>query len=181
MKHRIWLVLHGLKFLFLIFIGKVPSHCLRRWLYSRFGMVFGQGAAIYMGAEVRHPKNISIGRGSIIGHRAILDGRNGIRVGDNVNFSTGVWIWTVQHDPQSSTFADWGKEVVIGDRAWISCRVTILPGVTIGEGAVVAAGAVVTKDVEPYTIVGGVPAKTIGVRNRNLTYELGLHPPIPFV
>jgi len=102
-----------------------------------------------------------------------LDARRGLVIGNYVNFSSEVMIWTLQHDHNSPTFADKGGKVVIGDRAWISCRAIILPGVTIGEGAVVAAGAVVTKDVAPYTIVGGIPAKEIGKRNRDLTYELG--------
>ena len=57
-----------------------------------------------------------------------------------------------------------GKEVapvVIGDDVWIGSRVIILPGVKIGNGSVIGAGAVVTKDVEPYSVVGGVPAKLI--------------------
>jgi acetyltransferase-like isoleucine patch superfamily enzyme len=49
--------------------------------------------------------------------------------------------------------------------------VTILPGVRIGEGAVVGAGSVVTKDLEPFKLYGGVPAKIIGSRNKNLTYK----------
>ena len=49
----------------------------------------------------------------------------------------------------------------IGDHVWIGMRTMILKGVTIGEGAVIAAGAVVTRDVPPYTLVGGVPAKVI--------------------
>lgn len=56
------------------------------------------------------------------------------------------------------------KPVYIGDDVWIGDRVIILPGVHIGNGCIIAAGAVVTADVEPYTIVGGVPAKKI--RNR---------------
>jgi maltose O-acetyltransferase len=52
----------------------------------------------------------------------------------------------------------------------------ILPGVTIGEGAVVAAGAIVTKDVAPYTIVGGNPARVIGNRERGLKYQLNYRP-----
>lgn len=51
--------------------------------------------------------------------------------------------------------------VRIGNKVWIGANVTILPGVSIGEGAIIAAGAVVTKDVEPRTIVGGVPARIL--------------------
>ena len=53
------------------------------------------------------------------------------------------------------------KEVIIEEDVWIGSRVTILMGVTIGRGATIAAGSIVTKDVPPYTIVGGVPAKVI--------------------
>ncbi len=56
-------------------------------------------------------------------------------------------------------------EVVIGDDVWIGDKATILPGVTIGKGAVIAANSVVTKNVKPYTIVAGIPAKEIGIKN----------------
>jgi len=56
------------------------------------------------------------------------------------------------------------KPIVIHDDVWIGGGAIILAGITIGQGAVVAAGAVVTKNVEPYTIVGGVPAKRIKER-----------------
>ena len=66
------------------------------------------------------------------------------------------------------------EPVVIEDYVFIGPRVIILPGVTIGKGAIVGAGAVVTKNVEPYAIVGGVPAHVIGERkNKNLNYKLG--------
>lgn len=181
MKYRIWLQLHGLKYLTLFAIGKLPAHWLRLALYRLLGMRIGRRSSLYAGAEIRHPQLIEIGDSSIIGHNAILDGRRGIRIGKNVNFSTGVWIWTVQHDYCDPDFGDKGGPVEIHDYAWISCRVTILPGVTIGEGAVVAAGAVVTKDVAPYTVVGGIPAKLIGERPRTLRYDLGAGSVIPFV
>ncbi|NJK52359.1 MAG: hypothetical protein HC936_05170 [Leptolyngbyaceae cyanobacterium SU_3_3] len=87
-------------------------------------------------------------------------------------FQPAAWIWTAQHDLNDSGFAGVSAPVVIEDYAWISSRATILPGVTIGRGAVVAAGAVVTKSVAPFEIVGGVPAKKIGERNRDLDYQL---------
>ena len=65
-------------------------------------------------------------------------------------------------------FCGKGALTEIGEYAWICSRSIILPGVKVGEGAVVASGAVVTKDVPPYTIVGGVPAKVIGKRERKV-------------
>lgn len=55
-------------------------------------------------------------------------------------------------------------DITLGDDVWVGANVTICSGVTIGQGSVIAAGAVVTKDVEPYTIVGGVPARIIRYR-----------------
>lgn len=96
----------------------------------------------------------------------MFDSRGGeIIIGDYVDIAPEVNIWTLHHDPQDSDFATKGGDVIIKDFVWIGNRAIILPNVIIAEGAVIAAGAVVTKDVEPYTIVGGVPAKKIGERN----------------
>jgi acetyltransferase-like isoleucine patch superfamily enzyme len=119
------------------------------------------------------PWRLRIGKNSVIGDHAILDARAGITIGDNVNISTNVAIWTGQHDYQSSDFAYESASVNICDYAWLSFRSTILPGVTVGKGAVVAACAVVTKDVPPFAVVAGIPAKVIGQRNQDLRYNLG--------
>jgi len=142
----------------------------------------GKHSIIYFGSEIRASYKLQIGEGSIIGDRSILDARNGIIIGKNVNFSSNVSIWTEQHDHKDPYFACNSTEkfaVKIEDRVWIGPNVIILHSVTIGEGAVVAAGAVVTKDVEPFTIVGGIPAKKIGDRNKDLHYEFK-GKPIPF-
>jgi maltose O-acetyltransferase len=73
-------------------------------------------------------------------------------------------IYSQEHDLSAEDFGAHGATVKIGNYVFIGPRAIILPGVTIGDGAVVAAGAVVTKDVEPYVIVGGVPAKVIGTQ-----------------
>lgn len=156
--------------------GMIPSHHIRNIIYRHLYLVdIGKNVAIYYGAEIRAGINLHIGEGSIIGDKAILDARNGISIGRNVNFSTGVHIWTEQHDhsdPQFLCLSDSSFRVEIGDRSWIGPGVTILHSVNIGEGAVIAAGSVVTKDVEPFSIVAGIPAKKIGNRNTDLRYSL---------
>lgn len=154
--------------------AKIPSHHIRMLLYRcAFAMSIAKKAVIYYGAEIRSPWMISIGEGTVIGDKAILDGRSRIRIGKNVNFSTGVWLWTLQHDVNDPLFTTVGQgaPIVIGDRAWLSCRTVILPGVSIGEGSVVAAGAVVTQNTEPFSINGGVPSRKIGNRSHDLKYE----------
>jgi acetyltransferase-like isoleucine patch superfamily enzyme len=99
-----------------------------------------------------------------------------LKIGNNVNISSYTLIQTLTHDPQNPDFVCLERPVVIGDYAWIGARAIICPGVTVGEGAVVAAGAVVTKNVPPYTIVGGNPAAYIKDRTRNLRYRTAYFP-----
>jgi acetyltransferase-like isoleucine patch superfamily enzyme len=152
--------------------ARIPSRALRHVIYRHvLRLDFDVTAKIHKGLEIISASKVHIGPGTIIGQDALLDGRESIRFGSNVNLGGEVAIFTLQHDVRSSTFAAVGGPVTVGDRAWLSFRTTILPGVTIGEGAVVAAGAVVTKDVPPYTIVAGIPAKVIGNRPQDLTYD----------
>lgn len=122
--------------------------------------------AIYGGCEFRNPSGLTIGFGSSVGHRCVLDARKDLTIGKRVNFGTEVMIWTLHHDFNDLHFSAVGASVEIGDFAWLGSRAVILPGVSIGEGAVVASGAVVTKDVPAYDVVGGVPAKKITQRER---------------
>ena len=83
---------------------------------------------------------------------------------------------TSNHLKDDPYFGVEDKPITIEDYAWVGSRATVLPGVTIGRGAVVAAGAVVTKDVPAYAVVGGVPAKVIGERAKDLRYNLSFQP-----
>jgi len=160
----------------------VPSHHFRNFVLRKCCYLnLESNAVVYYNVSIRDPHKITIGKGSVIGDNAILDGRNGILIGDNVNLSTNVSIWSEQHDHSDSMFRCSTKKkrtIIIGNRVWIGPNTIILPNVHIGEGAVIAGGAVVTKDVDPYTIVGGIPAKKIGSRNSKLLYNLdGLYRP----
>lgn len=165
--------LYGLVTYLALLVGKIPSHFVRNFLYrTLFRLRLGAKATIYGGAKLRSPWRIKIGACSIIGEESLLDGRGELIIGENVNIGSGVWLWTMEHDLNDPTFASTKGRIFIDDYAWLSSRVTVLPNVNIGKGAVVAAGAVVVKDVSPFTIVGGVPAKVIGEREKNINYTL---------
>lgn len=87
-----------------------------------------------------------------------------IIIGNQATVSQGVKLCTAGHDISSTIMELTHDPIIICDSAWVAAWAIVLPGVTIGEGAVVAAGAVVTRDVEPWAVVGGNPAKFIKQR-----------------
>ena len=155
-------------------VGYLPFHHMRRFFYRLAGIKIGRGSSIHMGARFYDPRNIEIGEDTIIGEGAVLDGRAKLFIGNHVDIASEVMIYNSEHDINDVNFQAIEAPVYIEDYVFIGPRAIILPGVKIGKGAVVAAGAVVTKDVPPFAIVGGVPAKIIGERkNKNLNYKLG--------
>ena len=107
-------------------------------------------------------KNISFGKNVFINAGCHFQDQGGIKIGDGVLIGHNVVLATANHDlaPSRSRKLHY-KPIVIGDNVWIGSNAVILQGVTIGDWSVVAAGAVVAKDVEPFTVVGGIPAKFI--------------------
>lgn len=155
-------------------VGHIPFHSIRKLFYKVAGMRMGKGAVLHMWANFYDVTNIRIGEDTIIGDHAFLDGRDELMIGNHVDIASSVMIYNSQHDIHSEDFRPIYGSVVIDDYVFIGPRAIILPGVIIGKGSIVAAGAVVTKDVEPFTIVGGVPAQKIGERqNKNPNYKLG--------
>ena len=100
---------------------------------------------------------------------SLLQGNGGITIGEDVLIASHVSIISANHqfrkrDENIRTQGETAKGIVIEDDVWIATHATILDGVTIGRGAVVAASALVNRDVPPYSIVAGVPAKVVGER-----------------
>lgn len=158
-------------------IGSMPSRRLRSAALRLLLATLGKGSGVQSGCRFLNGRRVSIGSRCVLNFGSLLDGRKyDIRIGNDVSIGPEASILTLGHDPQSSEFADRGGDVVIEDRVWIAYRAIVLPGITIGEGAIVAAGSVVTKDVEPYAIVAGNPARVIGRRNHDLTYHLDFRP-----
>lgn len=167
-------------------IAHIPVHAARyAWYRHVLGWDLGPRACILMGQHIQMAgvrtsgKRVSIGAGTIINHGCLLYTTGGLVIGENVSISPGVWLVTGTHLMNDAEFLDMYRPITIDDYAWIGARATILCGVTVGRGAVVMAGAVVTKDVEPFTVVGGVPAKVVGARElRTPAYTLNFRPPL---
>lgn len=107
-------------------------------------------------------KNITIGKDVFINSGCHFQDQGGIEIGDGALIGHNVVLATINHSlvPGQKRKNQYAP-VKIGKNVWIGSNATILPGVTLGAWSVVAAGAVVTKDVPPYTVVGGVPARAI--------------------
>jgi acetyltransferase-like isoleucine patch superfamily enzyme len=150
----------------------VEINCL-----AKDGIKFGNRVTIGKNAIIR-PSNIyggpigdglEIGNNSNIGPFNYIGCSGKITIGNNVMLGPRVSIYAENHvfDNVELTIKEQGvtkQFVIIEDDCWIASNAVILSGVTIGQGSVIAAGAVVTESIEPYSIVGGVPAKLIKKR-----------------
>lgn len=173
-SNRLYNYFLDFELLIITWAGLVPSHFFRLLIYKSAGIKIGKGSRIHIGAKFFDPSNISIGADSIIGDNVFLDGRDKLKIGNHVDIASEVMIYNSEHDIDSEDFHAVLGLVEIGDFCFIGPRAIILPGVRIGKGAVVAAGAVVTKDVDDFKIVGGVPAQVIGERKlKDPKYKLG--------
>lgn len=155
-------------------IGHVPIHTFRKLIYILVGIKIPMDSNIYMGANFFNPSGITIGHDSLIGTNAFLDGRAPLTIGNHSSLASDVMIYNDEHNIHDPNYGNSFGPVTIGNYVFIGPRAIILPTVKIGDGAVIAAGAVVTKDVPPFEVWGGIPAKKIGDRNiKNPSYKIG--------
>lgn len=129
----------------------------------------GKNVYIDTGVYFRYPGKVSIGNNVSINRGSTFlpsyHGKvNEIVIGNNVRIGPSVSFFAAGHDTRFLSLPDTGGNIIVKDNVWIGGNATLLQGIFIGEGAVIAAGAVVTRDVQPYKIVGGVPAVEIKSR-----------------
>jgi acetyltransferase-like isoleucine patch superfamily enzyme len=154
-----------------------PSRTLRKAYLKIYLAKLGKHSGVQMGVKFLNGRKVSIDNNVVINWGCHIDGRKfAVEIGKNVSLGPEATILTLGHDPLSADFSDQGGAVKIEDYCWVAYRATILPGVTLAEGTVLGAGSVLTRDTEPYGIYAGIPAKKVGERPRDLSYELNFNP-----
>lgn len=139
---------------------------IRGFLVRKFVKSADKNINIDKGCDI--PFDLVIGHNSGIGMYSKIGSK--VTIGSNVMIAPECYIYTQNHNfnrldiPMCEQGISKAKPVIIGDDVWIGIRVTILSGVKIGQGAVIGAGSIVTKNVEPYSIVAGNPARIVKFR-----------------
>ena len=157
----IWTVLWHLT------IRPFPRVIVKRWeilLLRILGAKIGNNCTIYPSARILIPSYLQMEDESCIANNTIIQNSAPLYINKKAIISQGSYICCGTHDYSLESFPNVRKPVTIGANAWVAAQCFIGPGVTIGEGAVVGARAAVFKDVEPWTVVGGNPAKVIKKR-----------------
>lgn len=152
----------------LLFFRSTPrGNLFRPWriaLLKVFGAKVKWSSNVLPSCRIWQPWKLTMGAYACLSADVDCYSVDSITVCDQATVSQGVKLCCAGHDISSRILELTHRPIVIEQSAWVAAWSIILPGVTIGEGAVVAAGAVVTKDVEPWAVVGGNPAKFIKKR-----------------
>lgn len=152
---------------YLIFFRPFPSKLFRSWrnfVLRMFGAKIAPRAGVYCSAKIFCPWNLVLERNAWIGPNVNCYNADLVHLEEDVTVSQDTYLCTASHDIESISHELITAPIIIKRGAWVAARAFIGMGVTIGEGAVVGATASVFKDVEPWTVVGGNPAKFIKKR-----------------
>jgi len=161
LKRVIWILINATLFRWMIGIFlRYPRNMLLRL----FGAKIPLSSLIYPSCKIWAPWNLEVGEYSCVGPNTELYNKAPIIIKDNCIVSQGTHLYTASHDYTDRSHPLIYSPIIIENQVWIAADVFVGMGVTIGEGAVVGARAAVFKDVEPWTVVGGNPAKFIKKR-----------------
>jgi putative colanic acid biosynthesis acetyltransferase WcaF len=150
----------------LVRLSPRPCFGWRRGVLRLFGARIGEQAHIYASAHLFMPWNVEIGDWAAVGEDVLIYSLGKVRIGNHATLSYRAHVCAGSHDLEDPALPLLKPPVCVEEGAWIGTDAFIGPGVTVGRGAVVGARSVVVKDVEPFNIVAGNPARVI--RRRNL-------------
>jgi putative colanic acid biosynthesis acetyltransferase WcaF len=155
----IWFALSSL-----LFETWIPGSAWRRALLRAFGASVGRGVVIKSRVRIKFPWRLAVGDSVWIGENAWFDNPEWVRIEANVCVSQGAYLCTGSHDHTAENFGPIARPISLGDQCWIGARSIVGPGVSVGQGAVTAFATVVLRDVAPWTVIAGNPARVVATR-----------------
>lgn len=142
-----------------------PFHRWRRLVLIAFGAKIARGARVYGSARIWYPPNLEMGRNAVLGWKVNCYSMDNIVLEDFAEVAQFNHLVTGTHDFNSETFQLYTRPIRICSHAWIAANCFVGPGVTVHEGAVLGACGVTFRDLEPWTVYAGNPAKPIKSRH----------------
>ena len=143
-----------------------PLHAWRAFLLRCFGARLGRSCYVYPRARIWAPWNLVCEDVATVGDEAVVYNPQQVHLGSHAIVSQQAYLCGATHDCDDAGFRLIAAPISIGPYAWICARAVVQPGVTVAEGAVLGLGGIATKDLEPWTVYGGVPARRIRKRRR---------------
>jgi len=145
----------------------------RRLLLNLFGAKLAKGARVYGSARIWYPPNLEMGKGAVLGWQSYAYTQEKIVIEDYAVVSQFARLITGTHDIDDENFQLYARPICIKSHAWIAAAAFVGPGVTVGEGAVLGGAAVTFKDLEPWTVYVGNPAKSLKTRRNFADATIG--------
>jgi maltose O-acetyltransferase len=153
------------------------GRAIRGRMLKKYCKAFGENNKVFEGVTIRNVRNLSVGNNCSIGEGNFIQAAGKVTIGDNVLLGPGVKIWSTNHkyDRLDVPIREQGyefKEVIIEDGVWIGANTFIMPGAIIKKGCVISANSVVgVKALQEYSILAGNPARKIGTRKNESSFE----------
>lgn len=143
-----------------------PLHAWRAWVLRAFGARLGPDVHIYPRARIWAPWNLECGPAAAIADGATVYNPAPVRLGSHAIVSQDAYLCAATHDLDDPAFPMRSRPIVLGDYAWVCARASVGPGVTLGDGAVLGLASTTTRDLAPWTVHAGAPARLLRPRRR---------------
>jgi putative colanic acid biosynthesis acetyltransferase WcaF len=160
LRRVVWSFVYSLLFRF----SPRPLHAWRSFLLRCFGAKLGSNCHIYPKTRVWAPWNLVCGDVVAIGDEVIVYNPRLITLGSHSTISQQAYLCGATHDYDRAEFPMVSSPITVGAYAWVCARAAVQPGVTLGDGAVLGFGSIATRDLEPWSVYGGIPARRIKSR-----------------
>ena len=172
-RNRLARLLWGVVYTLLFRPSPRPFHAWRSFLLRCFGAKIGKSCHIYPAAKIWAPWNLVCDYQATIADGATVYNPKLVRLGIHAIISQEAYLCGATHDYEDPAFPLTSAEIRVGDYAWICARATVQSGVSVGEGAVLALGGVASRNLDPWTVYAGVPARPIKKRVLKGVPEVG--------